>query len=339
MACEAGQGHAIEDRGVTTMETVACDLCGSVRHTTLYQVPDRLYPSDELFTVVRCDDCGLAFVNPRPRSEQMGKYYPPDYYEKGFAENPAHHERRYARQATYLHEIEERPGHPRLLDVGCANGDFPRFMAARGWAVEGVEISKASLPIRDFVAYSQPFPDIPVDTPTYDALTAWAVLEHVHHPMAYFRKAARVLKPGGLFVFLVPNFASLNSRHLMCEDVPRHLYFFTRKTVTRYLEQTSLRLEREDNGGHIFSTAPENWLLFFLRARLLRRGFCWRNLPPSRPEFLRKRGLQPGMVASIWYGLNYPLRAVERPFWPALALVQAVRGTYATSIFVARNLC
>jgi len=320
------------------METVSCDLCGSSRYSLVYQVPDRLYPSHELFTVVECNECGLGFVNPRPRFDAMARYYPPDYYEKGFVENREQHQKRYARQAKYLREIEERPGHPRLLDVGCANGDFPRFMAARGWKVEGVEISRFASPIRDFPVYSQVFPDIPVDTPAYDAVTAWAVLEHVHHPMAYFRKAAQVLKPGGRFVFLVPNFASLNSRYLMGEDVPRHLFFFRRETVRRYLDEIHFRLEREDNGGHIFSSAPENWLLFFLRAGLLRREFSWRNLPPSRPEFARQRGLQPGLGASVRYGLNYPLRLVERPFWPALALVQALRGTYATCIFVARRL-
>jgi len=81
----------------------------------------------------------------------------------------------------------------------------------------------------DFPVYTQEFQNIPLNEPTYDAVTAWAVLEHVHDPMAYFRKAAQVVKKDGLFVFLVPNFASVASRSLFCEDLPRHLYFFTRK--------------------------------------------------------------------------------------------------------------
>ena len=320
------------------METTACDLCGSTRQTTIYQIPDRRYFPNELFTVVECDQCGLGFVNPRPSFNEIGKYYPPEYYEKGFAENREYHRRRYAREARYLREIENRGGPRRLLDVGCANGDFPRFMAERGWAVEGVEVSHSSTPIADFPVYPQSFPDIPVDTPTYDAVTAWAVLEHVHHPMDYFRKAAKVLKPRGLFVFLVTNFDSMASRHLFCEDVPRHLVFFTRQTVNRYLQKTGFRLEREDNRGHIFNLEPENWLIFLLREKVMRRRLSWEDLPTGRPEFIQKQGMRPGLISSVRYGFKYPLRLVERPFWPLLRLIQVLRRTHPTSTYLARKV-
>jgi SAM-dependent methyltransferase len=164
-------------------------------------MPDRRGFQAGIFTVVECDQCGLGFVNPRPRFQDMGKYYPKEYYEEGFAQNRAYHLGRYAREARYLRQIERKPGPKSLLDVGCANGDFPRFMMARGWHAEGVEVSASSQPITDFKVYPQQLPDIPVHQPSYDAVTAWAVLEHVHDPMAYFRKASEVTKAGGLFVF------------------------------------------------------------------------------------------------------------------------------------------
>lgn len=320
------------------METTACDLCGSTDQTVVYRMPDRLYFPNEIFTVVECDGCRLGFVNPRPSLAEMGKHYPPEYYEKGFAENTKYHQRRYAREARYLREIENRGGPGRLLDVGCANGDFPRFMAARGWTVEGVEVSSSATPVIDFPVYAEVFPDIPVDIPTYDAVTAWAVLEHVHHPMAYFQKAARVLKPGGLFVFLVTNFDSLASRHLFCEDVPRHLFFFTRRTVCQYLQKTGFHLQSEHNRGHIFNMEPENWLLFILREHVLRKKLSWEDLPPGRPEFTHRQGLPPGLTSSLQYGIKFPLRVVERPFWPLLRLVQVLRKTHPISTFVARKL-
>jgi hypothetical protein len=53
------------------METVACNLCGSTRHTALYQMPDRRGYQAGIFTVVECDRCGLGFVNPRPTFEDI----------------------------------------------------------------------------------------------------------------------------------------------------------------------------------------------------------------------------------------------------------------------------
>lgn len=320
------------------LETIPCDLCGSARHAIVYQSPDRRYPTLEIFSIVRCNDCGLGFLNPRPTFEEMGKYYPPAYYEEEFVCNPKHHQTRYAREARYLREFEARGGARRLLDVGCANGDFPRFMASRGWSVEGVEVSASTEPIRDFPVYAQPFPEIPPDAPAYDAVTAWAVLEHVHNPKAYFRKAARVLKPGGLFVFLVPNFVSLASRRLFREDVPRHLYFFTRETVKQYLEGAGFRLEREDNSDAIFSMPPENFLLFFLKTYILREGFSWQDLPPTRPQYLQANGLRPGFRSSLKYAFAYPLRTADWALRPALERIQMRRKTYGTSTYVARKV-
>lgn len=290
-----------------------------------------------MFTVVRCDECGLGYLNPRPVFSEMGKYYPPGYYQEEFAADPAYHQRRYAREARYLQEFEGQGRAPRLLDVGCASGDFPRFMARRGWNVEGVEVSTSALPIRDFRVYAQPFPQIPPGAPAYDAVTAWAVLEHVHNPKAYFHKAGRVLKPGGVFVFLVPNFVSIASRRLFREDVPRHLFFFTRETVARYVEDAGLRLEREDNDGRIFTMPPENLLLYFLKTRLLGKEFTWRDLPPTRPQYLASRGLRPGMMSNLKYAAAYPLRPFDWALRPAFSRIQMLRRAYGVSAYVARK--
>ncbi len=320
------------------MEMVACNLCGSARCTPVYEIPDRRFFPEEFFSVVECSQCGLGFVNPRPRLDEMSQYYPPEYFAHPTSESFKRYlRRRFEQEAGYLREIEKRGGSPRLLDVGCATGDFPRFMAARGWHVEGVETSPSAQSIRDFKVHTQQFPDIPVHEPAYDAVTAWAVLEHVHDPMACFRKASAVLKKGGLFVFLVTNFESAASRHLFCEDVPRHLYFFTRKAVTQYLETAGLRWEAEHNGRNVYKMAPVNWLPYFIKARIQRRKFLFRDLPLTHREFLRVHHLQPGVASSLRYAAYSPPSVLERLLWPLLETVQILRKTYGISTFVARR--
>jgi len=320
------------------METVACNLCRSTRHTALYQMPGRRGYHAGVFTVVECNQCGLGFVNPRPIFEDMWRYYPKEYFEEEFAQNRAYHLRRYAREASYLRQIERKPGPKSLLDVGCANGDFPRFMRARGWHVEGVEVSASSQPITDFKVYPQQLPDIPVNQPTYDALTAWAVLEHVHDPMAYFRKASEVTKGGGLFVFQVPNFNSLASRHLFLEDIPRHLYFFSEKTVRRYLEESGFVLEKAHFGSDIFVQPSYNWLHYYVETRLRGRPFTYADIPMARPEFFKRYNLNPGILSTLKYAVARPLTALDRALLPALTWIQILRKTYANATYVARRL-
>jgi SAM-dependent methyltransferase len=302
-------------------------------------MPDRRFFREEFFTVVECSQCGLGFVNPRPTIAEMQKYYPAEYYRNPPTRSHDRYlRRRFTEQARFLNEIESRSGRKKLLDVGCANGDFPRFMAGRGWEVEGVEISESSERITDFRVHTQEFQDILVKAPTYDAVTAWAVLEHVHDPMAHFRKASEVVKKGGLFVFLVPNFQSVASRYLFREDLPRHLYFFTRETVRQYLEKTGFELEKEDNGRSIYKVAPNNWLAFMVRTRLLGKAYSYADVPMTSKEFRQVKHLRGGLVTALKYAAYSPASVIDRMLWPAIETGQILRKRYGVSTFVGRKV-
>lgn len=318
---------------------MACNLCGSRRYTTVYEMPDARHSPDEYFYVVECDECGLGFVNPRPTREEMKAYYPQHYFQNdGSATFARYLQKRFTQQAKYLKDVERNPGPRRLLDLGCLNGEFPRFMAARGWDVSGVEISQFSQWITDFHVFTQEFNEIPIHGPAYDAITAWAVLEHVHDPMSYFQKAAEVLKKGGIFVFQMPNFASTTSRCLFWEDIPRHLYFYTREAVAQYLGKTGLVLQREDNRGNIYKSSPAGWLPYMIRTRLQRKPFAYKDKPLSSKEFRRRYGLQAGIAASLKYLAHSPVSVVDRMLWPAIEAVQILRKSYGSSTYVARKL-
>jgi len=302
-------------------------------------MPDRKFFREDFFTVVECERCGLGFVNPRPTLSEIQKYYPAKYYHGPPTKSHERYlNRRFSAEASFLKVLENGEGSKRLLDVGCANGDFPRFMAARGWEVEGVENAESSQRIKDFRVYTEEFDRIPVHEPRYDAVTAWAVLEHVHDPTAYFQKASDVVKKGGLFVFLVQNFQSVASRCLFCEDVPRHLYFFTRETVKRYLEKTGFALEKEVNGRKIYKLAPYNWLGFMVRTWLFGKKYEFRDAPLTSKEFRSVHNLRPGLVTALKYAAYSPTMVVDRMLWPLIETVQILRKTYGISTFVGRKL-
>ncbi len=63
------------------MESVKCILCGAPSGKVLVQQRDiNLNSSPEVFSVVRCDDCGLIFQNPRPTADEIRRFYPVEYY-------------------------------------------------------------------------------------------------------------------------------------------------------------------------------------------------------------------------------------------------------------------
>ena len=189
------------------MELINCNLCGSDRWRKVYTKPDvgffrspasRRNPK-EWFDVVECSACGLGFVNPRPTRSDMLRYYPREFFQY-FHDQASYHQRRYAAEASFLADVIHDNRKPRLLDIGCASG-VPRFMRRLGWEVEGVEVAMLPIQLLIFRSMKPEFPDIAVAEPSYDVITAWAVLEHVHDPAAHFRTAGRLLRPGGSSYF------------------------------------------------------------------------------------------------------------------------------------------
>jgi SAM-dependent methyltransferase len=315
------------------METVTCNLCDSADQQVVYSKPDEHYFTHEWFTVVECLNCGLGFVNPRPTPDEMFRYYPSAYY--GYDDlDPDYHRDRYEVEAEVVRaRIPDGAGRL-LLDIGCANGNFPRQMKKLGWEAEGVEISASSRSISDFKIYREQFPQIPINEPRYDAVTAWAVLEHVHDPMAHFRKAAAILKPGGVFVFLVTNFESVSSRRLFREDVPRHLYFFTEKTIREYLSRHGLVLVATNYGNNIFSMRPVGWLRYYIH-QLTGRKLKWQDIPLNRTEYLAKHRLGNKLINNLRYVALHPFTVLDRLLMPFFERWQILSSSYGIVTYVA----
>lgn len=122
--------------------------------------------------------------------------------------------RRAAAVLSRLRRVVKLPEHPRVLDVGSAQGSFLIASSALGCEAVGVEPwraaretsklllarSQADIRILDGTAE-----DLPVPTQSFDIVHANAVIEHVRDVHAAFAECFRVLKPGGVFWFSAAN--------------------------------------------------------------------------------------------------------------------------------------
>lgn len=61
------------------LEHVPCNLCGNAESTVLFVTKDFLHGLPGSFRVVRCCQCGLAYLNPRPTVTSIVHYYPSSY--------------------------------------------------------------------------------------------------------------------------------------------------------------------------------------------------------------------------------------------------------------------
>ena len=235
--------------------SAACDFCGSSEATELFQGPDRLLGLPGTFSVVRCQTCGLIRQDPRPTAATMEYYYPPAYepYSIAIDDEPSRIARWSRRHGMNKRRraIERLVGTGRLLDVGCATGNFLNEMArTERWHVEGVEpnVTAAAYGCDRFglLIHEGNLEKVALPDASFDVVTMWNVFEHLHTPMANLREVARLLRSGGLYVFSIPNLNSVEARHLgrlwMGWELPRHLYFPTHSVMRRMLGEVGLEL-------------------------------------------------------------------------------------------------
>lgn len=215
------------------LEFVSCDLCGCSNYRTRYRQPDtwlKLYQYE--FNVVECINCGLVYVNPRPITDSMKLFYPFNYHDN---RNTSEYLFRYKVQMDYLPKLNNET----ILDIGCARGDFLSYLKNiyPNIITYGVDLFSDKVDF-DFVKFTNDsLPNAKFHSDSFDFVTAWAVFEHLHCPGEYFEEVSRVLKKGGKFIFLVTNSESIYGKYAYKEDIPRHTYHFSEKTLNGYAEK------------------------------------------------------------------------------------------------------
>ncbi len=224
-------------------EYVPCDLCGSTDHELVYSKKDSHTGLE--FHLVACS-CGMAFVNPMPTDESIPRLYPDDYLQE-----KEHQTLMYRRMLSFLPRGQGK----RLLDIGCGRGDFIHFASKSGWEVQGVDKLRWETPYPVPVTVGD-FLTMDFGHGSFDAVTAWAILEHVRTPSAFFRKIRSLLADDGCFVFTVPNVDAPGMRISCSEDVPRHLWLFSPRTVRGYLKDAGMEPILISHNAKIYTSYP-----------------------------------------------------------------------------------
>ena len=221
------------------MEEANCILCGKPGEFR-FEKADK-FPPHERFRVVRCPECGLQWVSPRPSPAEIGRYYPETYSWKPAAEGPESAVHRLERWYRFhLLRFETRqllahtdlaPGDP-VLDVGCSTGDRLLAMKQAGLVPAGVEIGPAADFARRRLGLDVrrgTLPEARFETGRFRAVTLYNVLEHVHDPCEILAEIRRILAPRGWLAIQSPNARSLQARlfgrRWAAVDAPRDLYY------------------------------------------------------------------------------------------------------------------
>ena len=230
-----------------TAVNMPCDLCGA-------ENPRLVLTSRGLDgPLVECVMCGLRYVGSRRSRLAFGKLAADEVTanvreaNRGFRYMRLQEESRLAllNAKWRLELIRKRMASGRLLEIGCARGDFLR-VARESFDVCGVEPNSE---LADSSSQVAPvYRDVIEQTPWsgFDIVASFHVIEHVDSPQSFIRAAAERLKRDGLLVIETPNIDSLPFKLFKSrwrQFIPEHYFFFSPKTISRLLSEHGLKIE------------------------------------------------------------------------------------------------
>jgi SAM-dependent methyltransferase len=223
-----------------------CPICGHSGTRQWLRAPDRLHGRPVKYTLVRCPVCSLVWLIHAPKPAEMRLHYT-DAYQKLISgaggPNPA---RRWRDRKTTLGKYKQSG---RLVDLGCSSGSFLECMRSESWNLCGIEMSAEEARTAEARTGAQVFvgnvPDAPFAPESFDVITCFDVLEHMHEPRRVMAKVREWLKPGGIFYVQVPNIDSAEGRvfgsYWHGLELPRHLFHYSPASLKFLAESAGLR--------------------------------------------------------------------------------------------------
>ena len=230
-----------------------CSLCLSTERRGVAVRQDGL-------PIQECLSCGLAYVDPRPSSEQLNSYYNKGYFSGGkdfFRGKDYCLERDKAisrRDVTGYREVVshfEMKGKA-VLDIGCASGALLCLLRDHG-AEEVVGIDTVEYPVSFGRAQYEldlrctTLEEASLPDAQFDLITMIDLLEHLEDLNSALTQIRRILKPAGSVFIITPNYEAhvLARQKWVClhQDF-EHLHYFSEQSLRRICMQMGFSLRK-----------------------------------------------------------------------------------------------
>jgi len=247
------------------MKASICPLCGSQACGQLVpHCQDYEYGVDYQAQYVRCDDCGLARIDPLPDLQDLLRFYPPDYANYSAPASAL------SRMLMNLYDADLRreaarfaPRGSRVLDVGCGGGHYLDKLQGMGLELHGAEFSdEAARPARSkgHIVHVGELERMELPDAHFRLIRINHVIEHVLNPLETLTAAARMLAPEGTIVLETPNLDCpdfrLLGKYWGALHFPRHLHLFTPQTMRALAAKSGLAVRKVE-----FTVMPTGWSL------------------------------------------------------------------------------
>ena len=230
---------------------IRCPICSEI--TAPFVTCTDSTVSGEKFIICKCAACGFGLTSEAPDSGDIGRYYKAEEYvshtdtKQGMINKIYHVVRKYmlARKQRLIEKRQDKVSGNSLIDIGCGTGAFINHMRQKGWNVQGLEpdTDARRVALEKYGLKTEPSEKLfDFEDSTFDVITLWHVLEHVHSLREYIEQCKKILKDNGLLLIALPNPSGYDAVKWGADwaawDVPRHLWHFSPESLYMLMNQS-----------------------------------------------------------------------------------------------------
>lgn len=305
-------------RAMSEKEIIGCDICKSRKYSLVFVGRDNRFGYKEEFTFVKCENCGLIYLNPRPSLKQIKHLYEKEYTPEGWEmivrglESP-----RWENVRKLWHKvngnysdcvIEDARG--TVLEIGCGSGEkFLSVLKRKGCEVFGVEINDRYVEMhekRGLNVFYGSLEEAKFPYEHFDTVIMSQVIEHLPSPKQTLIEIRRILKQEGRILIYCPNadgyLRSCFGKYWHGWHIPFHFFVFSNRTISKLAKDVGFTVSK------ISGLTPDDFFTTSLKSYLFSDKDGIR--PVDRGRFIDSIAFR-AIVAPLLRLLDYVLKGRE----------------------------
>ena len=225
-----------------SLEHVNCYNCKSNSHSP--------YDKENGYNLVKCNNCGLLYVNPRPSEDQISAEAKTGLHSGDaiFDKTISYNEKKIPKYIRILQDFytPEELKEKKWLDIGCGHGEFIEALnsfAGKGISISGIEPNRKKVEsARSRGLNVKEETEISPDK-KYNIISTLNVFSHLPNPIETLAEWSLALdKDGEIFIETGHSSHLPSKHHNKPYDLPDHLSFANKEIVISILERIGFEI-------------------------------------------------------------------------------------------------
>lgn len=220
----------------------------------------------EEFKFVKCNNCGVVYINPRPTAEMLSDFYANSKSMKYWndvlfpATESYRKENLFKDRALKIIEFCKKYASDfnTIVDVGAGFGTFCEVIKERGIfhnviAIEPSTGLAKTCESKGICTINEPVENVSLEN--ISVITNFEVIEHLFNPIDFVKACANILIKDGLLVLTTPNIDGfeLNMLKTISPNIggPHHINYFTPSSLKYLLEECGFEVLEVSTPGKL----------------------------------------------------------------------------------------